>query len=177
MDNRKGVRARVSRTQIRLDLQYRMQYHESVAAAYVLDTDVIVAAFRSSRGASRQLLLAGLEHQFELLLSVPLMLEYEAVLTRPQHLSASGLSSAEVGRVLDDLASVARPVRLAFRWRPILADPDDDMVLETAINGSASAIITFNQRDFAAGAKSFRCAVIPPATALQQIRSRTHETE
>ncbi len=142
-----------------------------VATSYVLDTDVVVAALRSDKGASRQLLLAALNQQFELLLSVPLMLEYEAVLTRPQHLAACGLSSAEVGRVLDDLASVARPVRLAYRWRPRLSDPDDDMVLETAINGTASAIVTFNQRDFSSGTKGFHCAVILPAVALQQIRS------
>jgi putative PIN family toxin of toxin-antitoxin system len=142
-----------------------------VAVSCVLDTDVIVAALRSDRGASRQLLLAALTQQFELLLSVPLILEYEAVLTRPQHLVACGLSGAEVGRVLDDLAAVARPVRLAFRWRPRLSDPDDDMVLETAINGSASAIVTFNRRDFVLGTKGFNCAVILPATALRQIRS------
>jgi putative PIN family toxin of toxin-antitoxin system len=148
-----------------------MQYHRRVAVSYVLDTDVIVAALRSDRGASRQLLLAALNQRFELLLSVPLILEYEAVLTRPQHLDAFGLSSTEVGRVLDGLAAVARPVRLAFRWRPRLSDPDDDMVLETAINGSASAVVTFNQRDFAPGTKGFSCAAILPATALQQIRS------
>jgi putative PIN family toxin of toxin-antitoxin system len=130
-----------------------MQYHESVAASYVLDTDVIVAAVRSDRGASRQLLLAALDQQFELLLSVPLILEYEAVLTRPQHLAACGLSTAEVGRVLDDLVAIARPVRLGFRWRPRLSDPDDDMVLETAINGSANAIVTFNHSDFESGIK------------------------
>ena len=137
----------------------------------MLDTDVMVAALRSDRGASRQLLLAALNQRLELLLSVPLVLEHEAVLTRPQHLAACGLSSAEVGRVLDNLAAVARPVRLAFRWRPRLSDPDDDMVLETAINGSANAIVTFNQRDFAPGTKGFSCAVNLPATALQQIRS------
>jgi predicted nucleic acid-binding protein len=49
--------------------------------------------------------------------------------------------------------------------------PEDDMVLETAINGSARAIVTFNQRDFVAGIKGFSCEVILPATALQQIRS------
>ena len=54
---------------------------------------------------------------------------------------------------------------------PRPSDPDDDMVLETAINGSASAIVTFNQRDFAAGIEGFSCAVILPAMALQQIRS------
>jgi len=94
-----------------------------VAVSFVLDTDVIVAALRSDRGASRQLLLAALNQRFELLLSVPLILEYESVLTRPQHLLAGGLSSTEVGRILDDLAAIAKPVRLAFRWRPRLSDP------------------------------------------------------
>lgn len=89
---------------------------------------MVVAALRSDRGASRQLLLAGLNREFEVLLSVPLILEYEAVLTRPEQLTACGLRAAEVRSVLDDLASVARPVRLAFRWRPTLLDPDDDMV-------------------------------------------------
>jgi len=148
-----------------------MQYHIPVAASFVVDTDVMVAALRSDRGASRQLLLAALDRRFELLLSVPLILEYEAVLNRLEHLAACGLGGDEVGRILDDLAAVARPVRLAFRWRPRLSDPDDDMVLETAINGSADAIVTFNQRDFVSGTIGFRCAVISPATALQQIRS------
>jgi putative PIN family toxin of toxin-antitoxin system len=141
-----------------------------VGVSFVLDTDVIVAALRSDRGASRQLLLAGLNQQFELLLSVPLILEYESVLTRPEHLAACGLSSAEVGRVLDDLAAIAKPVMLAFRWRPRLPDPNDDMVLETAINGGAKAIVTFNQRDFTDAGKDFGCAVMQPAAALQQIR-------
>ena len=70
---------------------------------YVLDTDVVVAAMRSSQGASRQLLLEALSDRFELLLSVALILEYEAVLTRPAQLTACGISKAEAGRVLDDL--------------------------------------------------------------------------
>jgi len=137
----------------------------------VLDTDVMVAALRSSRGASRQLLLGALDGSFRLLLSVPLILEYEAVLSRPEHLAACGLSLAEIGRVLDDLAGIAQPVSLSFRWRPRLSDPNDDMVLETAVNGSADAIVTFNQRDFEAAVRVFGCAVILPGTALGQIRS------
>src|SRR5215469_13932646 len=148
-----------------------MQYHWHSGSRLRLDTDVVVAALRSDRGASRQLLLAALNRRFELLLSVPLILEYEAVLTRPQHLVACGLSGVEIGHVLDDLAATATPVRLAFRWRPRLSDPDDDMVLETAINGSANAIVTFNLRDFVSGVNEFNCAVILPVTALQRIRS------
>jgi len=75
--------------------------------AYVLDTDVLVAAFRSNAGASRQLLQGALARRFTLLLSVPLLLEYEAVLKRPEHLSASGASADDVSAVLDLLASVA----------------------------------------------------------------------
>jgi putative PIN family toxin of toxin-antitoxin system len=142
----------------------------TVSASYVLDTDVVVAAFRSDKGASRQLLLAALDRRFELLLSVPLILEYEAVLVRPEHLAACGLTSVEVGKVLDDLAAVAKPVKLAFRWRPQLPDPDDDMVLETAVNGNADAIVTFNQNDFLPGCKTFNCAVALPGEALRQLR-------
>jgi putative PIN family toxin of toxin-antitoxin system len=141
-----------------------------VRASYVLDTDVLVAVFRSARGASRQLLLGALDRRFELLLSVPLMLEYEAVLTRPEHLAACGLNAGEVERVLDDLASVARQVRLAFRWRPRLSDANDDMVLETAVNGNADAIVTFNQSDFEEARREFNCAVILPREALDQMR-------
>jgi putative PIN family toxin of toxin-antitoxin system len=134
-----------------------------------VDTDVIVAAFRSRRGASRVILLAALERRFDLLLSVPLILEYEAVLNRPEHLAASGLTSLEVAQVLDDVAAIAKPVKLAFRWRPILRDPNDDMVLETAVNGNADAIVTFKQGDFEQAKRSFGCSVLLPAAALQQI--------
>jgi putative PIN family toxin of toxin-antitoxin system len=138
--------------------------------SYVLDTDVLVAAFRSDRGASRQLLLGALENRFELLLSVSLIIEYEAVLVRPAHLAICGLSAAEVQRVLDDLASVAKQVRLAYQWRPMLSDPNDDMVLETAVNGNAHAIVTFNQRDFEKARTEFDCAVILPREALEWMR-------
>jgi len=141
-----------------------------VSFSYVLDTDVLVAALRSSQGASRLLLLSALDRRFELLLSVPLILEYEAVLTRPEHLAACGLSAGEVERVLDDLTSVARPVKLAFRWRPILSDPDDDMVLETAVNGSADAIVTFNRGDFEEARSGFQCGAILPRHALERMR-------
>jgi putative PIN family toxin of toxin-antitoxin system len=136
---------------------------------FVLDTSVIVAAFRSPLGASRQILLAALNQKFQLLLSVPLLLEYEAVLTRPEHLAASKIKASEIEMVLNDLISVAKPVRLAFRWRPKLADPADDMVLETAANGGAKAIVTFNLRHFAGVATTFGIRVMSPAAALEDL--------
>jgi len=137
--------------------------------AYVLDTDVLVAAFRSDTGASRKVLEAARTRRFNLLLSVPLMLEYEAVLTRPEHLAASRATMEDVSAVLDELASVARRVELVIRTRPLLSDPNDEMVLETAINGRADAIVTFNDRDFRRVATRFRCSVVRPVEVVRQL--------
>jgi putative PIN family toxin of toxin-antitoxin system len=141
--------------------------------ACVLDTDVLVAAFRSDAGASRRILEKALAGEFELLLSVPLMFEYEAVLNRPEHLLASGASAEDVADVLDGLAAAGKRVRLAFRWRPQLVDPNDDMVLETAVNGQADAIVTFNERDFNPVAARFGCRVMRPGEFLHLLARGT----
>jgi len=143
--------------------------------ACVLDTDVVVAAFRSPRGASRWLLNAALRRRITAVVSVPLLLEYEAVLTRPEHLSAIGLSAAQIGAVLDALVSAAKQVRLSFRWRPLLADTNDDMVLETAINGSAQSIATFNVRDFGSAGVPFGCRAMLPRDVVEMIRENRKE--
>ena len=137
----------------------------------VLDTAAMVAAIRSDRGASRRLLAASLNRRVVLLVSTPLLLEYEAVMTRPEHLHASGLSESEVSALLDAVAAVAVPVKLAFLWRPTLPDPDDDMVLETALNGGADLIATFNLRDFAPAAERFAIEVMRPGEVVRRMES------
>lgn len=137
----------------------------------VLDTDVMVAAFDSPTGASRQLLMDVLDGRGQLLLSTNLLLEYEAVLTRPAVLAMVGIEAEAVRAVLDELAGVCIPVALDYRWRPVAADPNDDMVIETAINGGASVIATFNLGDMRAGARSFGLAVERPATVLRRLRA------
>jgi len=137
----------------------------------VLDTTVVVAAFRSKYGASQQLLLAAVNGDFQLLLSVALILEYEAVLSRPEQLAFCGLTADDVGKALDNIVAIAEPVWINNRWRPQLPDPDDDMVLEVAVNGKADAIVTFNQNDFRGMESRFGCQAILPGEALRRIRS------
>ncbi len=139
---------------------------------WVLDTAAMVAAIRSNLGASNRLLTAALERRFTLLVSTPLLIEYEAVMTRAEHLSASGLTAAEIGVILDAVAAAAEPVRLAFLWRPTLRDPDDDMVLETAVNGQADAIVTFNKRDFVPVSAQFGLQVLVPGEAVRFLEKR-----
>lgn len=141
----------------------------------VLDTDVVVAAMRSDQGASRQLLLAALDRRIVMLASVPLILEYEAVLTRPEHLKEIGLKAEEINEVLDALAAVIEPVALRFLWRPRLKDPADEMVLETAVNGGADRLTTFNVRHLAEAAKVFGIRTSLPAAILREIRGASHE--
>src|SRR6202165_903347 len=152
-----------------------MSYAISLHLRFVLDTDVLVAAPRSRGGASWQLVERALKTEFTLLLSVPLILEYEAVLTREEHRKVHGLSVPEVDELINSLASVAESVQIRFLWRPLLSDPTDDMVLETAVNGRADLLVTFNQADFAAAAKSFAVKIVRPSEALHRLRAHTSE--
>jgi len=141
----------------------------------VLDTDVVVAALRSDRGASRQLLLAALDRRIELLVSVPLMLEYEAVLTRSEQLEKLALTAVEVDHILDAISAVAEPIALRFLWRPQLKDPSDEMVLETAVNGAADYLATFNLRHLGDAAARFGIEAAAPGQIWRTIRSKYAE--
>ncbi len=136
----------------------------------VLDTDVVVAGMRSPTGASAALLLAALEGQVTLMMSVPLIIEYEAICTLPQHRLAAGLTERECRIFLDGLVALAEPVESHFLWRPQLRDPADEMVLEAAVNGHANAIVTFNTRDFGDAPARFGLELWKPAEALRRAR-------
>ncbi|MDE2805603.1 MAG: putative toxin-antitoxin system toxin component, PIN family [Gemmatimonadota bacterium] len=138
----------------------------------VLDTNVVVAALRSPTGASAALVEQALDRRFTLLLSIPLVLEYEGTCTDPAQRIASGLSESEVGTIVSALCAVAEPVRAWFLWRPQLRDPADEMVLETAVNGSANALVTFNRRDFGDAPGAFGIEMLSPRQALGKIAER-----
>jgi putative PIN family toxin of toxin-antitoxin system len=132
----------------------------------VLDTSVMVAAVRSRNGASRLWVSRILRGDTVGLISVPLVLEYEAVLTRPEHLAASGATQEQVRRLLDGICSIAEHVQTTNLWRPVLRDPDDEMVLETAAQGKADTILTFNTKDFG-GCERFGVTARTPGAALR----------
>jgi putative PIN family toxin of toxin-antitoxin system len=152
-----------------------MSYAISLHLRFVLDTDVLVAALRRRDGASWPLVDRALKRESTFLFSVPLILEYEAVLTREEHRKVHGLSVPDVDELINALASVAESVQIRFLWRPLLSDPTDDMVLETAVNGRADLLVTFNQEDFAAAAKRFGVKIVRPSEALHRLRAHTSE--
>lgn len=129
----------------------------------VLDTNVLVAALKSSRGASFRLLSLVEHDRFALHLSTPLVSEYEAVLKR----GITALSAEEIDDIIDFLCSRAILNKIFYLWRPVLKDLDDDFVLELAVKANAT-IVTWNVADFKQAA-GFGIAVMSPREFLASL--------
>lgn len=132
----------------------------------VLDTNVLAAAARSNRGASQQLLRLLPDPRFQPAVSVPLFAEYHAVLVRPEQLGHRTREAAE--RFLDYLLSVSWLQEVFFLWRPVLPDPDDDMILELATAARCPYIVTHNVADFR-GSGRFGIEALTPGAFLRQL--------
>jgi putative PIN family toxin of toxin-antitoxin system len=131
----------------------------------VLDTNVVVSALRSRQSAAWRLFQRVGTAAFDHVLSVALILEYEAVCTRPG--AGLHLSATEIEDVLEYLALTGLRQPIHFLWRPMLPDPADDHVLDLAVAARAS-IVTYNQRDFGPAAQ-FGIAVLTPHQFLTQL--------
>ena len=136
----------------------------------VIDTNVIVSAFRSDRGASFALLSQLGDPRWKPSISATLMLEYEQSLKR--YFSQMGWDLAIADNVLDVLAVASHHRQIFFRWRPLLPDPNDDFLLELAVASGAEYIVTFNLKDFA-GIESFGIEAIRPGKFLRILETTT----
>ena len=130
----------------------------------MIDTNVLIAALRSSSGASHQILMAADRGDFQMALSVPLLAEYDDVSSRPD--MGISIPASAVDAIIRRLARVAHKQQIYFLWRPILPDPKDDMVLEVAIAAGATHIVTFNRKDLRL-ASQFGIIVLPPADFIR----------
>lgn len=136
----------------------------------VMDTDVVVAAMRSLQGASASIVREARAGRITLLMSVPLVIEYEAVCLRPDHYQAAGLGPDEAGEFIDALVAMAEPVKTHYLWRPQLTDPKDEMVLDTVVNGRADALVTFNLRHFGPVSRLFGIRLMAPRDLVLELR-------
>lgn len=137
----------------------------------VLDTSVFVAAMRSRRGAANALLRMVATRRVQMLATPPLFLEYEDVLKRAEQRLVHRLESDEIDRLLAELAALVEPVEVRFQWRPQVRDPNDEMVLEAAVNGRADALVTYNVSDFIEAGEKFNLAVMRPVDLIKRVKS------
>jgi putative PIN family toxin of toxin-antitoxin system len=132
----------------------------------VLDTNVLIAALRSKRGASSRLVsLLGIG-RFEITVSVALVLEYEDVLMRQR--TQLGLTQQDIEDFIDSICALARLQQVYYQWRPSLRDEGDELVLDLAVAAGCDHIVTFNRRDFV-GAERFGLQVMTPREFLVEI--------
>ena len=135
----------------------------------VIDTNVIVAARRSRRGASARLVSLIGKGYFDLHLSTSLLLEYEEVLYRFQ--AELGLRPATIEAFLDALVYAGVPHRISFRWRGATRDPGDALVLELAVAAGCDYIVTYNKWDFPEVEAHFGIRVVDALEFLQTIEA------
>jgi len=83
---------------------------------------------------------------FDISLSVPLVLEYEAVAKRERWKNKPAWTT--ISDIIDYMCLVGRKHKIHYLWRPRERDPKDDMVLEVAVAGQCEIIVTYNKRDF-----------------------------
>lgn len=138
----------------------------------VRDTSVLITALRSSSGAAAETVRLALRGELTTLMDYKLACEYRDVALRPEQLQVSGKSQAETAAILDALEAIAEPVYVALQHRPLSPDPNDDMVLDVAINGNADAIVTNNTKHFRNAAERFHLDVLTPAELLSKFRKR-----
>lgn len=136
----------------------------------VLDTSVVVSGLRTRLGAGNAILRLVAQRRLVALATPPLFLEYEDVLKRPEHQLVHGLPPEAVDEFLAELGALIEPVEVHFQWRPQSRDPNDEMVIEAAINGRADALVTYNLTDFAGAAERFRISVLRPADLLKKVK-------
>ncbi|MBW4477438.1 MAG: putative toxin-antitoxin system toxin component, PIN family [Tolypothrix brevis GSE-NOS-MK-07-07A] len=132
----------------------------------VLDTNVLFAGLRSQRGASYKLLTILNDIRWQLNISTALLFEYEEILKRQQ--AQLGLSLEDIDNVIEAICSIANKRSIFYLWRPILNDPDDDFLLDLAVESQADYIITYNQKDLQP-ANKFGIKVVTPKQFLQEM--------
>jgi len=133
----------------------------------VIDTNVVIAALRSKRGASSKLLSMIGTKKFEIHDSVPLILEYEDVLQRQR--GELGLSAEDTSALIDSLCALAHHHNIYFLWRPLLPDANDELVLELAVSAGCNYVVTHNLADFK-GIEKFGIRAVTPGEFLKIIK-------
>lgn len=132
----------------------------------VIDTNVLLSGLRSTRGASYKLLTILNSERWQLNISTTLVFEYEEILKREK--DQLNLTFEEIDDVIDGICSIANLCDIFYLWRPVAPDPDDDFLIDLAVEAGADFIITYNKKDLQA-ASIFGIKVVTPNEFLQEV--------
>jgi len=134
----------------------------------IIDTNVFLSSLWSNRGAAFEIFAQLRRGRWQIVLSNHLLFEYEEVAKRTA--PETGLSSKDIDDVLDALCAVAECRQLEPNWVPRLSDPDDEPLLQLAVEAKVPAIVTRNIGHLKP-AESFGIEVLTPAQFLAMLRA------
>lgn len=139
-----------------------------MAKTIVIDTSVIISALIGLNGPSREVLRKALLSEYKPLISNALFQEYEDVTNREQIRSLCPLTSNEIVELLNAFYSVCSWVPIYFLWRPNIADEADNFLIELALAGNATHIVTNNIKDLKNAELKFPgLKILTPETLLR----------
>jgi putative PIN family toxin of toxin-antitoxin system len=132
----------------------------------IIDTNVLLSGLKSRKGQSYKLLQKLLNNEFEIAISVPIILEYEAILKKK--LDKTIYSEEDIESVINYLCKIGKQVKIFYLWRPFLKDPFDDHIIEAALTANCKYIITYNKKDFME-VEQFGIRVLTPYDFMQRL--------
>ncbi|MDJ0846295.1 putative toxin-antitoxin system toxin component, PIN family [Crocosphaera sp.] len=131
-----------------------------------MDTNVVLSGLRSNKGASYKLLTILNDPRFEINISTALIFEYEQTLK--QNYKDLGLTLEDIEDIVNGICTIANHRKIFYLWRPMANDPDDDFLIDLAIESQANFIISYNKKDLKTIEK-FDILVLTPKQFLQLI--------
>lgn len=114
----------------------------------VVDTSVFISALIGPSGPSREVIRLCLSRHYQPILGNALFSEYESVVFRSDIFDQCSLTEEEILDLFQAFLKVSKWVNIYFLWRPNLRDEADNHLIELALAGGASSIVTNNLKDF-----------------------------
>jgi hypothetical protein len=112
-----------------------------VALRSVLDTNIWVSAILNPAGFPAEILKSFRQGDFLAVISEPIISEIAEVLSRPRIRNKYGVTEADFLELLILIEERCEHVLLAGGVQ-VCSDPEDNSIIETAIKGHASYIVT-----------------------------------
>lgn len=112
----------------------------------VIDTNVFVSGSTVSAGTPSQIINHWRNQAFVMVVSPPLIAEYEEVLLRPEVMKYTRLSAREVREYVADVIDRAYITQGVYEMTEITNDPDDNMILACALEGYVTYVVTGDTR-------------------------------
>jgi putative PIN family toxin of toxin-antitoxin system len=115
----------------------------------LLDTNILARAAAGPPGPAHELFLRLTHHEHVLLISQPLTAELARITRYERVRKMHGMPDSEIDEYIAGIVLVAERIDSQAQTLPVvIADPDDDAVVATAIKGRADALCTLDRHLF-----------------------------